>query len=194
MSERRLWLIDGGYLYKSQNTVAGFQLDYMKLRDKLEKDGAIWRAYYLNSIIQPTSSELDSFHRWLQSAPPIGPKIIVRNYPIKRYSVEFAFCDSCRKNVSISCPNCSDKLFKEQQKGVDVGIATLSLALMNHYDTLLLSSGDGDLIDSIEHLCQNGKNFSLVVFRNGVSPDLQSRSDRIYWIDDFSDEVKRDRS
>ena len=194
MSNRRLWLIDGGYLYKSQGTIKDFQIDYIKLKDKLEIDGQIWRSYYLNSVIHPMSSELESFHRWMQSAPPIGPKIIVRNYTIKKSTLDFAYCDDCEKNVSISCPNCKGKLVKEHQKGVDVGIATLALANMPNIDELILSSGDSDLLDAMEHLSQNGKKLSLAVFKNGVSPDLQSRADRIYWIDDFSDSVRRERS
>jgi uncharacterized LabA/DUF88 family protein len=191
MQSRRLWLIDGGYLYKAQSSISGVQLDYIKLREHLEKDGPIWRAYYLNSIVHPTSPELDSFHRWLQSAPPIGPKIIVKNYSIKRFPIDFAYCDKCGKNHEVKCPACGERLHKEQQKGVDVGVATLALAQIKNYDSLLLSSGDGDLLDAVEHICQNGKQFELVVFRNGVSPDLQGRSDRIYWIDDFSGDVRR---
>ena len=80
---------------------------------------------------------------------------------------------------------------KEQQKGVDVGIATLALTLMNEYDTLLLSSGDGDLLDAVEYISQNGKQIELVVFKAGVSTDLQARADRLYWIDDFRNDVRR---
>lgn len=194
MSTKKLWLIDGGYLYKSQSTVTNFQLDYLKLRGRLEEDGVIWRAYYLNSVIQPTNPELDSFHRWLQSAPPIGPKIIVQTYNVRRFQLDFAYCDACAKNHTVTCPTCSGKMYKEHQKGVDVGIATRALTLMDHYDVLLLSSGDSDLLDAVEHICKAGKSFELVVFRNGVSPDLQSRADKIHWIDDFADAVRRVRS
>jgi uncharacterized LabA/DUF88 family protein len=194
MGSRILWLIDGGYLYKAQSTIKDFQIDYIKLKEKLETDGQIWRSYYLNSVIHPMSSELESFHRWMQSAPPIGPKIIVRNYSVKKTTLEFAYCDDCEKNVSISCPDCKSKLIKEHQKGVDVGIATLALSNIGNIDELVLSSGDGDLLDAVEHLSLSGKKISLAVFKNGVSPDLQSRADRIYWIDDFSDAVKRGKS
>lgn len=46
---RRLWLIDAGYLLKAQRSVrTGYQFSYLKLREHLERDGALWRAYYLN--------------------------------------------------------------------------------------------------------------------------------------------------
>jgi hypothetical protein len=49
----------------------------------------------------------------------------------------------------------------------------------DHYDTLILSSGDGDLIDMIEYLSELGKRIELQVFSEGVSTDLQARADHI---------------
>ncbi len=80
----------------------------------------------------------------------------------------------------------------QQQKGVDVGIATLALIHRKKYDTLLLSSGDGDLLDAIEFLSELGNRIELLVFKYGVSTDLQSRADEILWVDDFAEEVRRD--
>ncbi len=74
---------------------------------------------------------------------------------------------------------------------MDVGLATLALVHKDKIDTLLLSSGDGDLLDAVEHLSELGKRLELVVFREGVSTELQSRADVIHWIDEFADEVRR---
>jgi len=188
----RLWLIDGSYFYKAAYSITrDYQMDYIKLRSKLEKDGELWRAYYLNA----SSPELESFFRWLQSAPPIGPKIIVKTYGLRTSDVGYCYCGKCQRSVVASCPQCSGKdLTKEQQKGVDVGLATLALTLAEHYETLLVSSGDSDLLDVVEYLCHRGKRFELAVFRSGVAPELQSRADKIYWIDDFSEEVRRERN
>ena len=188
----RLWLIDGSYFYKAAySSMRDYQLDYVKLRKRLEADGELWRAYYLNTSAQ----ELEAFFRWLQSAPPIGPKIIVKTYGLRTVDVGPCFCAKCAKSVIASCPQCNGKdLTKEQQKGVDVGLATLALTLMDHYETLLLSSGDSDLLDVVEYLCHRGKRFELAVFRSGVAPDLQSRADKIYWINDFAEDVKRERN
>jgi hypothetical protein len=59
-------------------------------------------------------------------------------------------------------------------------------------DVTLLSCGDGDLIDAIEFLSELGKRIELLVFRYGVSTDLQARADEILWIDDFATDVRRD--
>lgn len=95
--------------------------------------------------------------------------------------------------MQLKCQNqngdVTHRVFNEIQKGVDVGIATLSLVHQRNYDSLLLSSGDADLLDAIEHLSEQGKSIELVVFRDGVSSELQCRADRIHWINDFAAEV-----
>jgi len=191
--DRRLWIIDAGYLFNAQRSVRpGFQFDYLKLRRKLEEVGPIWRAYYLNSTPNPPTDAQDSFHSWLQSAAPRGPQLITKLYELKPVRADRAYCDECATKVTLSCPHGSEHhIGNQQQKGVDVGVATLALIHRDRYDTLLLSSGDGDLLDAIEFLSEQGKRIELAVFTEGVSTDLQARADRVFWIDDFAAEVAR---
>lgn len=200
--ERRLWLIDASYLFNAQDTAAkGFRFDYRKLRNCLEKFGPIWRAYYLNSARQHQGedSHHDSFHKWLQSAPPNGPKIITKIYGLKTINTSSAYCFDCKQTVPLTCPHRRSgevsglhHLGREQQKGVDVGLATLALTLQSEYSTLLLSSGDSDLIEAIDYLSLRGKHLELAVFKSGVSTDLQARADNIYWLDEHAEEIARD--
>lgn len=189
----RMWLIDAGYLFNAQRTVApNYQFDYMKLRRKLEEYGDFWRGYYLNSTPNPLADESDGFHTWLRTAMPTGPKLITKLYQLKRMTVNTAYCKDCRRKVDLTCPHgARHRLENQQQKGVDVGLATLAMKHAKRYDTLVLSSGDGDLIDAIEHLSENGKRIELAVFKNGVSTQLQARADAIHWLDEFADEIRR---
>jgi uncharacterized LabA/DUF88 family protein len=191
----RLWLIDAGYLLKAQSKARpGYQFSYPKLRQRLEQDGALWRAYYLNSTPNPPSDQQDGFHIWLRSAPPRGPKIVTKLYKLRNIRADTPYCETCQTKVTVACPSGpGHKLHKQQQKGVDVGIATLALVHADKYETLVLSSGDADLLDAIEYLSERGKRIELLAFRYGVATDLQSRADRIYWIDDFLDEVAQDK-
>lgn len=196
--ERKLWLIDAGYLFSAHTSVgAGYSFDYRKLREKLEElRGPLWRAYYLNSTPNPPTDAQDKFHTWLRSAPPNGPKIITRLYQLKTIRVTEVYCETCEVKVGVGCPTqtpngLSHVLARQEQKGVDVGIATLALTLAPDYDSLLLSSGDGDLLDAVEYLSQQGKRFELAVFKAGVSTELQARADAIYWIDDFAQDVAK---
>lgn len=196
MSNRRLWVIDAGYFFNARHSVSqGFKFNYLKLRERLEKDGEIWRAYYLNSTPSPPTDAQDDFHKWLRSAPPQGPKIITKLYQMKEERGDKSYCEGCAEKVTLICPNTSKeaakphKLCNQIQKGVDVGIASLALIHKDSFDTLILSSGDSDLLDAIEHLSENGKKIELAVFNQGVATELQSRADKIYWINDFAAEV-----
>jgi len=196
--KRALWLIDAAYLLNSQRQCGeNYQFDYRKLREYIERDGAIWHAYYLNSTPNPPSDRQDAFHTWLRSAPPNGPKIVTELYQLKRQPVDRAFCETCNEVVEVRCAPTRQlatqhPLHKEVQKGVDVGIATLALVHIAEYNTLILSSGDGDLLDAVEYVITHGKNFEIVAFAgNTVSTELQSRADRIYWINEFAEDVKR---
>jgi len=190
----RLWLIDAGYLFNAQRGAGpGYQFDYLKLRRKLEETGPLWRSYYLNSTPHPPTDAQDAFHSWLRSGPPRGPQLITKLYELKDVQADRAYCEKCATKVNLTCPNCSGhELRNQQQKGVDVAIATLALVHRERYDTLVLSSGDGDLLEAIEFLSEQGKKLELLVFNDGVSTDLQARADRIHWINDFAADVRRD--
>jgi uncharacterized LabA/DUF88 family protein len=191
---RRLWLIDAGYMFNAQRTMGqDYHFDYLKLRNRVEQTKTLWRAYYLNSTPNPPLDAQNQFHNWLRSGPPRGPKIITQLHELKRVRADYAYCEECGQKVNLRCPNGNGhRISNQQQKGVDVGIATLALIHRDKYDALLLSSGDGDLLDAIEFLSEQGKRLELLVFKNGVSTDLQSRADEITWIDDFAADVRRD--
>ena len=193
--DKRLWIIDAGYLFNSQRSVgSGYRFDYLQLRRKIEQEGggSIWRAYYLNSTPHPPTDAQDGFHRWLRSAAPRGPQLITKLYELKHIPANRAFCEDCGKSVELTCSEGLDhRIGNRQQKGGDVGIATLALVHRDRYDTLVLSSGDGDLLDAVEFLSEQGKRVELAVFNEGVSTDLQARADHVYWINDFAEDIRR---
>ena len=175
-----------------QSIYASYNFDYLKLRSKIEENCVIWRAYYLNSTPDSPSEGQVSFHNWLESGPPKGPKIITQLYDLKYVRANSAYCQDCKEKVELSCPHSDPHhIVNKQQKGVDVGLATLALTHFDKYDTLLLSSGDSDLLPAIEFLSERGKRIVLVVFQVGVSTKLQCRADEILWVDEFSEEIKR---
>ena len=198
---RRLWLIDASYLFNAQSSIRrGFRFDYLRLKNVLEREaGPIWHSYYFNSVRHNghDDQQPDRFHNWLQSAPPHGPKIITRLYGLKRTEMPHGFCADCRETINPECPNReadgqAHRLEREQQKGVDVGIATTALTLQAQYDVLLLSSGDSDLVDAINHLINNNKQFDLAVFSSGVSTELQARATNIYWLNAWANKIARE--
>ena len=178
---KTMWLIDAAYLFNAQESVGpNYNFDYLKLRFRLELDGPIESAWYLNSTQNPPTDNQSGFHAWLQTPLPNGPELNVNLYKLKQRDFE--------------CPHCARKFSLQMQKGVDVGLATLIVRRgdQNQYDTLILSSGDGDLRDALAHAREYcGKRIELCVFRWGISPDLLNFADKIHWIDDFADEVEK---
>ena len=194
-TSRKIWVIDGGYLSEARRSVRpGYKFDYNLLKQKLEEEeGPVSKSYYFNAVSPNTADAQDAFHNWMRSAPPQGPGIITRLYPLKNLEAGAAYCEECRQIVDLDCSQCGGHaLHRQQQKGVDVGMASLILTHLHLFDTLVLSSGDGDLLDVITHLSYIGKGVEMLVFKNGVSTELQSHADKVLWIDDFAHEVEKD--
>lgn len=186
---RRLWLIDASYIHANNLALLGAQrrIDYLRLRALIERElGPLWRGYFLNSAQDEPNEGRDRFHNWLQTALPHGPNLIVKLYGLKSERVRSAWCADCGAKVDLQCPhgNGQHRLFNQRQMGVDVGLATLALIHREHYDSLVLSSGDVDLLDAVEHLTEAGKGLELAVFSTGVATDLQARADRVLWLDE----------
>jgi len=186
---RRLWLIDASYIHANNLALLGGQrrIDYLRLRELIEQTlGPLWRGYFLNAAQDEPNGGRDRFHNWLQTAAPYGPNLIVKLYGLKSERVRSAWCVDCGTKVELACPhgNGSHALYNQRQMGVDVGLASLALIHRERYDSLVLSSGDGDLMDAVEHLSEAGKRIELAVFSTGVATDLQARSDRVLWLDD----------
>ncbi|MEX0384685.1 NYN domain-containing protein [Spiribacter sp. 392] len=186
---RRLWLIDASYIHANNIALFGAnrRIDYLRLRQLIEQAlGPLWRGYFLNGIQEEPNEGRDRFHNWLQTALPQGPNLIVQLYGLKSERVRHAWCADCGTRVELACPhgNGQHRLHNQRQMGVDVGLATLALIHQARYDSLVLSSGDGDLIDAITHITEAGKDLELAVFSTGVSTELQSRAARVLWLDD----------
>ena len=173
-----VWIVDAAYLMKA----APSQFDYLRLKTTLEKEAGspFTESYYLNSTTNPPSDQQNSFHTWLKTAPPRGPKMRVKLYKLK--------------SLHNKCPSCSHEFDREVQKGVDVGVATLiiKLATQNLYDRLILSAGDGDFEDAIAFVSDElHKEFWLSGFEGTVSADLQSYANRVIWLDEHWESIKK---
>src|SRR5262245_931045 len=102
MSLRTVWIVDAAYVFTS----APGKVDYVKLKVELERlnGGGFYESYYLNSSQDsPTEAEA-SFHTWLKTAPPHGPKMRVQLYTLK--------------HLHVKCPQCATPFTRHVQKGV----------------------------------------------------------------------------
>ncbi len=178
---KTIWIIDAGYMIKA----APDNFDYLKLKRMLESlnNSEFFESYYLNSTPNPPTDAQNAFHTWIKSAPPRGPKIRVQLYKLKDKSVE--------------CKNCHEEFNIQVQKGVDVGIATLTLKLasQNQYERLILSAGDGDFEDALSYVkSELHKEIWISGFDGSVSADLQSYADKVIWLNEYWNEIKKTNS
>lgn len=171
--KKTVWIVDGAYLF---NYGRNRPFDYLKLKAEIVElnGGPIYECYYLNSVPDAATAGQNSFHAWLKSAPPRGPKMRVQLYGLKEFNT--------------TCPSCNHQFQRSLQKGVDVGIATLiiKLAVQNVYDRLILSAGDGDFEDAIQFIKSE---LHKEVWVHGAQPslsvDLQSYADEVLWLEDM---------
>jgi uncharacterized LabA/DUF88 family protein len=178
LTDRVVWLVDAAYLLKA----APGHFDYLLLRNVLEETTGcrFSEIFYFNSTPNPPTDQMDAFHTWLKSAPPRGPKLRVKLYKLK--------------DLHLDCPSCHNSFDRPVQKGVDVGIATMAIkmAALDQYDTLLLSTGDGDFEDAIKYVKEERrKRFWLAGFDGSVSADLQSYADDVFWLGLLWDRFKK---
>jgi nijmegen breakage syndrome protein 1 len=177
-----IWIVDGSYMFKGTEKFLPEKIDYIRLKHHLEGTlgDSFYETYFLDSVGDPPHEAEERFHTFLKLAPPDGPQMRVQLYGLKTMDVE--------------CPDHHHCIERKVQKGVDVGIATLiiKLATQGKYDRLVLSAGDGDFEDAIDYVKSDlGKEVVICGFKFTVSPDLQSYADRVVWLDEIWDEVKK---
>ncbi len=176
IDNRRIWLVDGEYLFRG--CPGQSRPDYLRIREWLERSGEIVQGCYVTAAPEPISSGQQRFHTWMKMARPEGPQLQVRLHTLKKQQVR--------------CPECSSGFELARQNGVDVDLATLALTTIDRYDTLMLSAGDGDFLDTLEYIRNTrDKRLELVGFRGTVSANLQALADEMHWIDDVLGELIR---
>jgi uncharacterized LabA/DUF88 family protein len=173
-----VWIVDGAYLLKA----APGKFDFLKLKGELERvnGGPFFESYFLNSIPNSHNDAQDAFHSWLKRAAPFGPRMRVQLYPLK--------------DIQVTCPQCNHPFRRDIQKGVDVGIATLilKLATQQRYDRLILAAGDGDFEDSIDYVkSELHKEVWICGYEGSISADLQSYADKVVWLNECWETIKR---
>lgn len=178
MTNDVMMFIDGSYVVKSTD----FKIDYKKLKTFLEKEigKTINQGVYFNSVSKSGAEEQNKFHNFLKSAAPVGPRLEVKLYAMK--------------GSEIRCHNCQETFVRQVQKGVDVAIATkmIEQAYLKKCSTILLVAGDGDFEDAVHFLRSHlDQKIILAGFRKTMSVDIQSICDRVIFLEDHANKIKK---
>jgi uncharacterized LabA/DUF88 family protein len=151
-----IWLIDGAYLLKGSQG----KIDMIALRRNLQKWANNTRHFdriiFFNSMKKGDEPQ-QAFHDWLTS----------NGFEVKLYGL---------KGMSVQCPRCEGCFKRQVQKGVDVGIATAILELSDQYTRLVLTAGDGDLIEAIRVVQSKFRQVYVNGFNGSMSGEFRKEA------------------
>lgn len=173
-----IWIVDAAYL----QSYSDGQIDYFKLKETLQdKVGSRFaESFYVNATGNPAADIQNTFHTWLKTAPPQGPKMRVKLYELS--------------SPPATCASCGQQLVGNSTESVQASIATLivKLAAQWHYDRLVLSARDAALEEAIAYVKDElHKEFWLTGFEGSISSNLQMYADEVVWLDHLWDQIKK---
>lgn len=173
-----IWIVDAAYM----QSYSDGQISYLKLKDTLQDrvGSRFTESFYVNATATPALDLQDSFHTWLKTAPPQGPKMRVKLFELE--------------SGPVGCASCGQQLTQNSSESVQVGIATLivKLAAQWHYDRLVLSARHPALEEAITYVKDElHKEFWLSGFEGSISSNLQMYADEVIWLDELWNEIKK---
>ena len=119
-----------------------------------------------------------SFNKWLQTADPSGPQLIVKLMDTKR--------------IMTYCNECGQQSERYIQKGVDVAIVTQVFKLLQRQSLqrLIFCAGDSDFNSALEAVNDQGVPIDIVGFKDTMASDLQQWGN-VVWLDDLWPKIEK---
>jgi len=166
--------IDGSNMYHGQKDY-GFKIDYEKFRDLLKKDRNIIRFHYYEGHPTPISSGKESFYSKLRHL-----EITVKVKPLRKRPYK---CEECEYEKEI-----------QYEKGIDASLTTDLLwhAFQKSYDTAIILAGDDDFVPPIQIVKLMGRRVEIWTFKEFIGREMRQTVDKINYIDDIIEKIKRD--
>ncbi len=132
----------------------GIEIDYVKLLEHLVGRDRLLRAFFYTGV-DPSHDKQHNFLLWMSR----------NGYRVRTKEV-------------VQCPDGSKKA------DMDVEIAIDMVTLVDHYDTAILVSGDGDLAYAVNAIGYRGVRAEVVSLRSMTSDSLIDLAD---WYEDLAD-------
>ncbi|MEL6222476.1 MAG: NYN domain-containing protein [Cyanobacteria bacterium J06627_8] len=140
----------------------GIEIDYLRLLKCLASGDRLLRPYFYTGV-DPTNEKQQNFLLWMRHH---GYRVVSKDL------VQFA--------------NGSKKA------DLDVEIAVDMMRLVNHYDTAVLVSGDGNLSYAVNSISYSGARIEVVSLRSMTSDSLISVADRYIDLEEIKNEIKKE--
>jgi len=125
-------------------------------------------------------------------SPEIGTNRQAPFHRLLKNTLNFNLHFSEMKERRVVCSKCNQTHIDNEQKGVDVSLTVVMMALAyrNAYDQALLCSGDGDFAPLVEHLRHAlGKRIVVIGWKSNIATTLKDAAYKVIHIDDHRDEL-----
>jgi uncharacterized LabA/DUF88 family protein len=139
----------------------GIEIDYTKLLCKLTAGSRLFRSFFYTGVDR-TNEKQQGFLLWMRRN---GYRVIAKDL--------------------VQLPDGSKKA------NLDVEIAVDMMALVEHYDTAILVSGDGDLAYAADAASYRGARIEVVSLRSMTSDSLINVSDRYIDLEMIKEEIRK---
>lgn len=193
--QRAAWFVDGSYVYKTWNQIAGgAKMDYRALRNLVDErltDGwTLDESYFFNSTPNPPADGQNAFHRFLAMPYPRGVGMSVKLYYQTTHDL---YWPKGLGGGPVVHPVTGEVFKRTTQKGVDVGLAfhLVRSNVMRGWKKLFLATGDGDYAEVIEHLKENADvDVILIGTENSIGQQLLSHAREIIDLNDHLEALR----
>ncbi len=141
----------------------GVEIDYTKLLYRLTAGAKLLRAFFYTGVDR-TNEKQQGFLLWMRRN---GYRVIAKDL--------------------VQLPDGSKKA------NLDVEIAVDLMALVSHYDTAVLVSGDGDLAYAVDAVSYRGARIEVVSLRSMTSDSLINVADRYIDLEQIKEDIQKTR-
>ena len=141
----------------------GVEIDYTKLLYRLTAGAKLLRAFFYTGVDR-TNEKQQGFLLWMRRN---GYRVIAKDL--------------------VQLPDGSKKA------NLDVEIAVDLMALVSHYDTAVLVSGDGDLAYAVDAVSYRGARIEVVSLRSMTSDSLINVADRYIDLEQIREDIQKTR-
>jgi uncharacterized LabA/DUF88 family protein len=139
----------------------GIEIDYTKLLLRLTGGSRLLRSFFYTGV-DPTNEKQQGFLLWMRRN---GYRVITKDL--------------------VQLPDGSKKA------NLDVEIAVDMMALVGHYDTAILVSGDGDLAYAVDAVSYRGIRVEVVSLRSMTSDSLINVADRYIDLEQVKEDIQK---
>ena len=140
----------------------GIEIDYLKLMKCLTAGDRLLRPYFYTGV-EATNEKQQNFLLWM------------RHHGYRVVAKERVLCANGSKRANL-----------------DVEIVVDMMRLVEHYDTAVLVSGDGDLSYAVNSICYSGARVEVVGLRSMTSDNLINIADRYVDLEHIKDSIKKE--